>query len=97
MLTDGWVSEVDASARAAVWEYLADTPIMGAWLLRDGRLLVISETEVVSLDTQGRKVWQEAIAATVSDFRRASPLLHITVDDGSRVVIDETTGVMTSG
>jgi hypothetical protein len=92
VLTDGWVSEVDTSTKTIAWEYLADAPIMDAWLLRDGRLLVVSETEVVSLDARGRKVWRETIS--VSDYRRESPFLHITGDDGSRLVLDETTGAL---
>jgi hypothetical protein len=94
VLTDGWVAEVDVSAKGIVWEYLTGTPIMGAWLLGDGRLLVVAEIDVVSLDAHGREVWRESISATVTDYRRSPPQIHITGDDGSRVVIDEMTGTL---
>lgn len=95
VLTDGWVSEIELSTKSVAWEYLADAPIMDAWLLANEQLLVVSEAEVVSLDTHGRRVWQATIS--VCHYRRESLLLHITGDDGSQLTIDESTGATTRG
>jgi hypothetical protein len=97
VLADGWVAEVDLAAKALKWEQLIDVAVVDAWLLGDGRLLVIGEIEVVALDERGRAAWRVPLRGIVAEYGRVPPLLRVVDDEGPEIVIDETTGQVVAG
>lgn len=96
VITDGWIAEVNIVSKCAAWEYLNIAPILDAWLVGNGRLVVVAEIDVFALELDGRPVWREEISAIVAEYRRCEPKIYITCDDGTRLVIDEVTGLRTA-